>query len=189
MAYDFDTATVTRIDPAEWLRKQTMALNRLDALAREMERKWGHGRLLALVPDDLAERFLSQHRKMRAALQAQDFKQAVCEIDRMANAWRALDSVAERSGASVISPIVWETLLSDGTVVAIVRDDDEAHAVDPVDRKMRVYTLDEIARLIEGFPQIAAIKDEFPGATVKDVRERVPPPDEWWGDTGDEIPF
>jgi hypothetical protein len=44
-------------------------------------------------------------------------------------------------------------------------------------RKVTVYTLDEIARLLSHYPQIAQAKQTFPGATVTAVRRPEDPLD------------
>ncbi len=187
MAYDFDTARLATRSKSDIVVDMMAALHRLDALARDMERKWGSCRLPSLVPDDLAKRFYSQHRKVSMALREGRNQDALFEIDRMVAAWRFLDREAERLGAEPIDPAVWEVTLSDGTVVAIVRDEDSAAAVDPQDRAMRVYLLSEVARLIEAMPTVMAIKEQWPGARV--VPTRTITADSYWWENGDELPF
>ena len=72
-------------------------------------------------------------------------------------------------------------LPSSGEVVSIVRTETEAHHVA---RECRVFTLDEIARLLDGLPGVLEAKRVFPGATVT----RAGPPEFDW-ERGDEIPF
>ena len=62
---------------------------------------------------------------------------------------------------------MWETTLSDGTVVALVRTMAEAHAVVASDRKVAVYTLDEVRALLESHSLVNRVKATFPGATVE----------------------
>lgn len=187
MAYDFDTARVATTPKTEIVVDMMAALHKLDALARDMERKWGACRLPALVPDDLAKRFYSQHRKVSLALREGRNKDALHEIERMVTAWRFLDREADRLGAKPIHPAVWEVVLSDGTVAAIVQDEDSAAAVDPQDRAMKVYMLSEIARLIEAMPTVMAIKEEWPGARVMPTRTITA--DNYWWEHGDALPF
>lgn len=111
MAYDFDTARLATKPKSEIVVDMMAALHRLDALAREMERKWGACRLPALVPDDLAKRFYSQHRKVSMALREGRHQDALHEIERMVTAWRFLDQEADRLGAEPIHPAVWEVAL------------------------------------------------------------------------------
>ena len=77
-----------------------------------------------------------------------------------------------------------EVGLADGTVAAITRTTAEAAAATRENRAMRVYTLDEIGRLLSSIPSIAKVKEYFPGAEVTAVRPELPelPPD------GDEFP-
>ncbi|WP_099865943.1 hypothetical protein [Pararhizobium haloflavum] len=187
MGFDFDTAQLTTRSRSQIVVDMMAALHKLDALAREMERKWGACRLPSLVPDELSKRFYSQHRKLAMALREGRDQDALHEIDRMVNAWRYLDGEADRLGAEPIHPGVWEVALGDGTVAAIVKDEDVAAAVDPQDRSVRVYLLSEIARLIDAVPTVIAIKDEWPGAKV--VPTRTITADSWWWENGDELPF
>ena len=94
----------------------------------------------------------------------------------MIAAWRALDRAAEAAGRQEASPEVWEATLANGAVAAIVRDPNHASLVKADGRHVRVYTLDEIAHLIHGFPELAAAKDVFPGAYVEKVRGRISDP-------------
>ena len=70
MAYDFDTARLATRSKSEVVVGMMAALHKLDALARDMERKWGSCRLPALAPDQLAKRFYSQHRKVSMAIRS-----------------------------------------------------------------------------------------------------------------------
>ena len=81
----------------------------------------------------------------------------------------ALDKVAA-ANAAPISPKVWETVLADGTVAAIVKSPEEARHVIASGRKVAVYTLDEISRLLSHYPQIVEAKLTIPGSTVEAVR-------------------
>lgn len=187
MTYDFSTATLETKSKDDIVRDMMAALYSLDALAREMERKWGDERLPSLVPDELSLRFYKQACKLREATRSGRDEDTITEAKRMELAWRTLDAEATRLGGEPIKPCVWEVRLSDGSVAAIVRDEDERYAVDSQGRAMRVYTLKEIARLLEVHPEVAAIKDKWPGATVQEAR--VPAPDPFFWDRGDEIPF
>jgi hypothetical protein len=86
----------------------------------------------------------------------------------MCAAWRKLDQAATEAGAKPLSPQVWELTLADGTVAAIVPDN--AHAVIAQGRKLAVYTLDEIGRMLDDYRAVTSAKLTFPGATVTAVR-------------------
>lgn len=145
----------------------------VDAVARAMETKWGVDRLRLLVSDDLRAKFDRQRVKLNIAIWHGDLADLERECPRSITAWRALDAAATAAGQPVLSPEAWETALSDGTVVTIVRSRAEQYAVSD-GRRRQVWTLDEVARCIEQFPAVVKAKQTFPGATVQISRD---PPD------------
>ena len=52
------------------------------------------------------------------------------------------------AGKVPLAVTVWEIALEDGSVAAIVPDNDHAHAVVGEGRDVRVFTLDEIGHLL-----------------------------------------
>jgi hypothetical protein len=146
-----------------------------DATAVELERKWGVGRLRLLVGPELREKFDRQRYLFNQAIWHGGLEDVRNQSMRMVKAWLALDKVATEAGKTKANPAVLETVLADGTVAVIV-----PHAgvdVQAEGRRVSVYTLDEIARLLDGYPGLAKIKQQFPGATVTAVRERGDPLD------------
>lgn len=159
----------------------------VDHLAGEMEIKWGVGRLRLLVSDDFRERFDRQTKKMNTAIWDGQPADVEIEAGRMAAAWRALDAQAGEAGAAPLDPQVWEVGLPDGRVCALVRTMAEQHAVSGDGRYVMVMSLDEIAHLIVGFPELLKVKEEIPGARVEAVRQRVPEVDWTNGDDISEL--
>ena len=159
-------------------------LDGLDHLAGELERKWGVGRLRLLVSDMLRARFDAQKDKLDAAIETDREPYIRVQAEGMKRAWAALDAAAIEAGAEPLSPDVWECKLpSSGEVVSVVRTEAEAQHVA---RECRVFTLDEIARLIDGLPEaVKEAKRLFPGATITGVGKRKPI--DWL--KGDSIPF
>ena len=154
----------------------------LDQVAIEMERKWGVGRLRLLVGDFLCAKFDAQKDKLDAAIQTNRETFIRAQAEGMKRAWTALDKAAGEAGHMPLSPEVWEcSLPSSGEVIAIVRTEVEAHHVC---RECRVFTVDEIARLIDGLPDaVLEAKRVFLGATVT----RVGKPEIDWS-RGDDLP-
>ena len=169
------------------------ALDGVDAMAIDMEAKWGAGRLRLLVSDDLREKFDRQRYKLNHAISAGELEDVRTEAARMAKAWQVLDRAAEQAGAEGVSPKVWEVTLSNGTVAAIVPTNDDAHAVIASGRRMAVYTLEEIGRLLVAWPDIAKVKQIVPGAAVTAVRRSVEDPlyaiDDASRGLDEELPF
>lgn len=153
----------------------------VDKVAVECERKWGVGRLELLVSDELREKFRRQLRRFNEAINAYDVERVRQSGSAMRRAWETLDRVAQETNQQPLSPEVWEIALSDGRVVALCRDNIDGIAIARAGRYIDVWAVDEIARVIEAFPEIGSAKQTFPGATVKHARsKRVYEPDNPW---------
>jgi hypothetical protein len=140
--------------------------------ADETETKWGADRLRLLVSPELREKFDRQRYLFNQAIWHGDLEAVRRESGRMVNAWMALDRAAESAGASELAREVWEVVLEDGSVAAIVADTAHAKLVVGEGRQVAVYTLDEIGRLLSAYPQIAQAKLVFAGAEVTEIRKR-----------------
>lgn len=153
------------------------ALDEADALAVEMERRWGVGRLRLLVSIDLREKFDRQRYMLNQAIWHGDLEAVRTQARRMCAAWRAVDAAAIAAGAAHLAPTVWEAATPDGAVVAVVRDNADGHAVLAEGRAVTVYTMAEVARLLAAFPALATAKAAFPGASVEGARQITDPLD------------
>lgn len=151
-------------------------LDEADQTACEMEAKWGADRLRLLVGPELREKFDRQRYLLNQAIWHGELEDVRRESMRMVKAWLALNAAAEAAGKLPISPHVWEVVLEDGSVAAIVPDNDHAHAVVAEGRQVAVYTLDEIARFLSVYPAIAKAKLTFPGSMVTAVSRSVDDP-------------
>jgi hypothetical protein len=162
-------------------------LDEADAVAIAMERKWGCGRLRLLVPIETREKFDRQRFLLNQALWHGDLEAVRRESGRMVKAWTALDRLADAAGAKPLDRQVLEFTQADGSVVAIVPDNATASLVVADGRRVDVYTVDEIGRLLAGYPGLATVKAAFPGATVVRVNSEVEDPLEAIGDTQDPL--
>lgn len=189
-----------RRDPApDWQRSHGTSItgqayvDEADKLAAEAEAKWGADRLRLLVSPELRAKFDRQRYLLNQAIWHGDLEAVRRESERMATAWQVLDRAAEHAGADPLDPMVWEIPLKDGSVAALVPDSSHAHRVVASGRKVKVYTLEEIARLIDGFPALSEAKLIFPGATITAVRRSIPDPIDGIADTShpidDPLPF
>jgi hypothetical protein len=93
------------------------------------------------------------------------------------------------SGHAPLAPEVWETRMPDGSVLAVVRTQQEAHALAQDGRERKVWTMDEVGRVIcawEGRHWVEAVHTCFPGAQVEAVR-LTPPGAEFEWPQGDGV--
>lgn len=147
-------------------------LDGADETACGMEAKWGVDRLRLLVSPELREKFDRQRYLLNQAIWHGDLEAVRREAGRMVVAWQALDRTAAAAGRQPLAPQVLEVALADGSVAAIVPDATHARAVNADGRQVAVYTLEEIARLLAAYPQLAEAKLTFPGATITEIRPR-----------------
>ena len=147
-----------------------------DQTTMAMEAKWGVGRLRLLVTPELREKFDRQRYLFNAAIWHGDLEAVRRESQRMVTAWQVLDRAATAAGKGPLSPLVWEVALPDGSVAAIVPSDEHTRAVIAEGRKVVVYTLDEIARFLSVYPDVAKIKLQFPGAEVTRISKTISDP-------------
>ena len=165
----------------------------LDIVALQMEEKWGVDRLRLLVPQELREKFDRQRYLTNQAVWHGELEDVRRECRRMVKAWMALDRAAEAAGASRMAGGVWECAGASGAVYALVRHPSDARAVKADGRRLQVYTLEEIANLLDQFPALVKVKDAFPGASVVRSRKIIGDPLEGIASSkaplSDDIPF
>jgi hypothetical protein len=147
------------------------AIDGADATAIEMERRWGAGRLRLLVDTPLREKFDRQDFLYRQAIHHGSLEEVQRQAGRMTAAYRGLNLAAETVGAPKLSPVVWEVGLADGTVAAIVRSYEDGVEINR-ERRMVVYTLEEIGRMLDNYRQVVDTKIVFPGAEVVAIRRQ-----------------
>jgi hypothetical protein len=177
-----DTTIRPMADERSWARSNgtyiagRAYLDEADQTAAEMEAKWGSDRLRLLVAPKLREKFDRQRYLLNQAVWHGELEDVRRESGRMVRAYEALNRAAIVAGKLPLNPQVWEVGLEGGTVAAIVPDNAHAHAVIAEGRQVAVYTLEEIGRLLEAYPEIAKAKVVVPGATVTAVRRSIDDP-------------
>ena len=165
----------------------------VDAARAEAEREWGAERLPVLVSDDLRAKLRRQQERWSRAYQAAwesqmltrgQLKAVQSAAGGMKRAWSALAEAATEAGHRPLRPDVWEILLGDGSVLALVRTNDEAAAVTAAGRHLRVLTAAEVANVWQALPvALQVAKIEFPGSKFVGAGDR-----SWVADC-DPIPF
>lgn len=149
----------------------------VDERARECNRKWGHNRLPHLVPLDWLDKFRAQKRKWELAcfeccgsLMPDDRDRVRKQAEAMLRAFDKLEALAVEEGYLPTPPNEIEFELTDGTPVIVVRTRAELSQVNPAGRAVQVWSLEEVATILERFPAICAAKNSFPGAEVVQMK-------------------
>ena len=168
-----------------------MALTPLDAVAREMESKWGIGRLPELVSEETAVRFGVARECLDQAIEAGDVPAVSQAAANLRKGWGVLDAEATAAGHKPFAPEAWAFQIGP-TKAAVIQHGSSAKALDALDPGCAVYTLEEIGNMLHAFmgkeaPSLAAAKAVFPGAVARVVDK--PPESDFNEIIGDEIPF
>lgn len=158
----------------------------VDAVAREMDSKWGVNRLLRSCPDaGLRERMERQLQKFNAAIWESDDAATVrAHGTGVVKGWQALERAAVAAGMEPLTAgREIETAMDDGSVLVIVPSVDRYVRRTGDDRAMIVIAADAVAQLLRQQSEtVKAVMREFPGAAIESVR-----PIDW--SKGDDIPF
>ena len=166
------------------MRRMQQALHRYDDVVSDMERRWGVDRLVWLVPVDLRDRFEAQMDKLNAAIDKCEGVEHEVEVTLRGVA--ALEQAAIAAGVKPLTGEWVEGRMPDGTTLAIVPTDYEVAKVKQDNREMRVYSVDEIGRILSEWQAskvVDKVKDVFTGATVEKVKTKLETT------LNDEIPF
>lgn len=142
----------------------------VDEHARELNRRWGFNRLPHIVPIEWTERFVIQRDKWQLACFECVGSPDPAHLDRvrkhgeaMLRAYDKLEELALASGKSPAPAQGWEFELRDGTPILLVRTRAE---MAQVESKIPVWSLEEIATIIDKHADLIAVKDLFPQAEV-----------------------
>ena len=145
--------------------------------ANEVNKRWGFNLLPFLVPAEWMEKFQRQKSNWELACfecvgspKPADMERIRQQGEAMLRAYDKLECVAVEQGHQPAPPTQWEFELRDGTPVILVRDRAEMSQIDPRGRKAQIWSLEEIADIIQKFPMLLATKDTFPGAEVIRVK-------------------
>lgn len=141
----------------------------VDQKGREMNDRWGFGRLPLLVPIAMAESFRRQRLKFSGAVWEYDLDAVHKHGEAMLRAYAKLDELAVAAGAKPVPPEQWEFDTPDGLVV-LVKDLRDVSRARLDGRQGQVWSLDEVASVIRAHPVLMAAKNAFPGAEVEDIR-------------------
>lgn len=183
--------SIARGAPVGLFQDEQDALKAVDEVAIRLEGEWGVGRLRMLAPPALRERFDSQRRKWHLSLQRGDAADLKLQSARMLAAWKAVEQAAIDSGATP-APEAWECTLADGSTMVIVREATDVGRVKAAGRKVQVWSLEEVARVVDAQPDVVrGCKATFRGSVLASVQaaQSGAPPKASSPDPDDPIPF
>lgn len=147
------------------------AMRPVDALAAEIELRWGVGKLETLVTPETAARFESARAKLSVAIFNKDVPLVVKRCGIMLRGWQALEAEAMKLGHKPAPPELWYAKApeeyGDEELQIVIAKDNAAATLAHTD--LPVYTVTEIARIVRSWrnqSQVHKIKGVFAGAEV-----------------------
>lgn len=167
------------------------AVGPLDALAREMDRKWGVDRLPELVTPELAAKYGAAMAQLNAAIEANDPELCAHKAGVCIRGLRTLDKAAEDAGRKPATGDYLEYDL-DGFKFAVLVDEREWPALKAVRPELLVFNLREVAQALKAYADVVPlgeVKNAFPGATVTKFPKPPKPEVDWEKELDDELPF
>ena len=164
------------------------AIKSVDKIARDLETKWGIGKLEELAPPKLAVAFEQARQNFSDAALGDDHNYLVQKANNLIQGWKAVEAYAIKNGNNPGDADVWYAIAppdAGGHKFAIVKHEADTAAVDRTEYP-KVYSLDEIARIIKAFEtdMISKTKELFPDARITNIM-----PTKGKVILDDEIPF
>ncbi len=166
----------------------------LDALALDMDRKWGVDRLPELVSVETAQKYGRAMAHLNECIREADPARTAAAAQNCIKGLHALDAEATAAGHQPATGEYWEYELGadegqEPFRFAIIRDQHEWPALKAKRPDLEFYTLREVAIALRANmrgPLLAEVKKHFPAAEVTAVKPN-PPVD--YANGGDEVPF
>ena len=133
----------------------------------EVERIWGVDRLPGLVGVGTRKKWWAAVAALYEAVRANDEDRVLELVQNLQKGLTKLVEEAEAAGYGPLDPDIWETPMSGGKILQIVRTF-PADTFQPRDSEVLMWTLEDVAKLIEAQTVINQIKEQFPGAIIKE---------------------
>jgi hypothetical protein len=147
------------------------ALKPLDAVAADIELRWGKDRLETLVSPETAAKFEAARAKLDVALHDQDVALVIKRAGVMQRGWAALEKEAMAAGHKPTPPELWYATAPDEygekELQIVIANDNSAATLAQTD--LPVYTVTEIARIVRAWRSqmdVHTAKTAFPGAEI-----------------------
>jgi len=178
----YDVEAIGRMDTEyvpmkDWQYDQIAgAIKPLDALAVEMEAKWGRGRLQELVSPETSAKFEAAKAKLDVAIHDLDVPLVIQRSKSLMRGWSVMEKEAIEAGHEAAPPDVWYCHApkengKDEFSCAIAKN---ASTANLAQTDLPVYTLDEVARIMRQYRLDTLsnpVKQLFPGSEITNISD------------------
>lgn len=143
-------------------------LEMLDQVSIRYEAIWGIGKLPALSGADIHTKWIKQQEKLDAAIESGTLDEVRDIVQGSVRAYEIMDASARKLGHKPMDADCWEVRHPEtGTLYRIYKSNTETFA--PQSDGAIVYSLVEIARILEAHQLVNVVKDHFPGVVVTKI--------------------
>tara|TARA_B100000927_G_scaffold73210_1_gene58311 strand:+ start:1031 stop:1624 length:594 start_codon:yes stop_codon:yes gene_type:complete len=156
------------------------SLKSVDKVARDMEQRWGIGKLEQLANPALATRFEQARQNLNHALGQESISEVVAKAEDMIRGWRIIEKKVLEAGHKPECEKVWHMVNDEGKKYAFVNDSSD-HVY--FDKDITVISMEEVLRIIEAHYKelYVDIKSSFPSAEITKITKK--------DKLDDELPF
>jgi len=156
------------------------SLKSVDKVARDMEQRWGIGKLEQLANPALATRFEQARQNLNHALGQESISEVVAKAEDMIRGWRIIEKKVLEAGHKPECEKVWHMVNDEGKKYAFVNDSSD-HVY--FDKDITVISMEEVLRIIEAHYKelYVDIKSRFPSAEITKITKK--------DKLDDELPF
>ena len=146
------------------------SLSSVDKIARDMEQRWGVGKLEQLADPALATRFEQARQNFNHALGQESITEVVAKAEDMIRGWKILEKKVLEAGYKPECERVWFMVGDDGKKYAFVNDSsDHVH----FDKDVTVVSMEEVLMVFEAHYKelYGEVKKHFPGAKMVEIKK------------------
>ena len=147
------------------------SLNSVDKVARDMEQRWGIGKLEELADPALATRFEQARQNLNHALGQESISEVVAKAEDMIRGWKIIEKKVLEAGHKPECERVWHMVNDEGKKYAFVNDSsDHVH----FDKDITVISMEEVLRVFEAHYEevYGEVKKHFPGAEIMKITNK-----------------
>lgn len=144
------------------------SLKSVDKVARDMEQRWGIGKLEQLADPALTTRFEQARQNLNHALGQESISEVVAKAEDMIRGWKIIEKKVISAGHKPECERVWHMVNDEGKKYAFVNDSsDHVH----FDKDITVISMEEVLRVFEAHYKelYVDVKSYFPGAEITKI--------------------
>lgn len=143
-------------------------ITRLDQVAVDYECRWGVGMLEKLVSPQTAEKWKRQQNKINGAIKDNNLNDIIGLVEGSIRGYAALENEAIALGYKPKQSDIWEVKHPDsGEIFRIVKNNIDYDGA--LGDGAHVFTLQEVARILDNHATIKEVKNAFPGSKVNKI--------------------